>query len=131
MAKIYQPKKHGFTMPTCLYNQTIWAIRSSAQLRTELATIGLPSSPAGALDGMPRGSSVGDPTYRAATRRAEADRIIAAVDEALAEIPEEYRLGVYDNVVKRWQFPRDAARSTYSLHKQRFVYGVAKNLDWA
>lgn len=131
MGKIYQPARHGHILPTCLYNQTIWAIRSADQLRTELATIGLPSSPAGRLDGMPRGTGTGDPTYKAATRRAEADRIISAVDEALEEIPAEYRRGVYENVVKRWQFPRDAARSTYSRHKQMFVYSVARNLDWA
>ena len=45
-------------------------------------------------------------------------------------IPEEYRKGVWRSVMYNEPYPLDASRSTYGLHKSRFVYKVAENLNW-
>lgn len=56
--------------------------------------------------------------------------IVHAIELAREEIPSEYRAGVWSSVMYNEPYPKDAARSTYGLHKSRFVYTVAEYLGW-
>ena len=53
---------------------------------------------------------------------------IDAVDYGLSQIPEVYRKGVWDNIVKHKAYPSYADRSTYGRYKSKFVYCVAEKL---
>lgn len=59
---------------------------------------------------------------------------ISAIDMALLRIPEEYRLGVVNNIEhersRDGYYPADADYRTYQKYKQRFIYYVAENLNY-
>lgn len=92
------------------------------------------------MDGQPKGNMTGDPTGAAVIRRERKRTKIEAVDNALLNIPPEYRA-----VVFKWaQNDRKmtlvecggewAHRNTYSHWKEEFLYWVAYNYgiheDW-
>ena len=71
------------------------------------------------------GSRNGSTTERKAMQIFSDSNIVDAIEKALSEIPEEYRKGVWNSVMYNEPYPIDAARSTYGLHKSRFVHKVA------
>ena len=81
------------------------------------------------LTGMPHGSRVSDPVAAKVRKRENYLRKIEAIDAALAIVPEEYRSGVFDNVIEHKAYPLDADRSTYSRWKSAFIYAVAVKLE--
>lgn len=81
-------------------------------------------------DGLPRGSATGNPTERLGIRRMELSNAIDAVEAALQAIPEEYRKGVYANIVLYQRYPDDANPRTYRRYKAKFVYKVAEKMFW-
>lgn len=81
-------------------------------------------------DGMPKGAGVSDPTAAKAMKIGNAAKIVRIVDEEKECIPEEYRTGVWMNIMYNRSFPDDAHRNTYSYHKHKFVYSVAKRLGY-
>lgn len=123
----YQRKKDKYILPPAVYHQTLWQIRDYYRLKELYDTVAEESP--GPSDGMPRGrGGVSDPTFNKAVKMGEAGRIILAIEGARDMIPEEYRRGVWNSVMFREPFPRDAARGTYGRWKSRFVYGVAVSL---
>lgn len=54
---------------------------------------------------------------------------IKAIDRALEEIPEDYRQGIFENILFHSKFSDLAHENTWKIWKQRFVYYVASNLD--
>lgn len=107
---------------------TLAFIRDHNRKVEEYKSIGETSPPP--PDGMPRGSATGNPTQRDGVRRAELRVAIDAVNDALTTIPEEYRKGVWDNIVEYKRYPDDAGPRTYRTYKQRFIYHVAHNMFW-
>jgi hypothetical protein len=115
-------------LPKSLYKRTLALIRDYYRMETEHDNIGDESPPP--PDGMPRGSGTGNPTERDGIRRAVLKSEIDAIDTAREMIPEEYRDGVWFNIVGDMRYPENADRVTYSRYKQRFIYQVAKNMFW-
>lgn len=86
-------------------------------------------------DGQPKGRTIGDPTFSAVERRQSKSKGVRAIDEALLEIPEEYR-----KVVMRWTktgmplYSIDgsqlASTTTWTKWRERFLEETAKRMEW-
>lgn len=75
-----------------------------------------------------QGGVKGSPTETKAQRRERDRAVVAAIDQALETIPEEYRHGVWQKVMYNNPYPDDAAISTYSRYKSAFIIKTAQNL---
>lgn len=115
--------KLGYELPKEIYMQTLWFIRTYPQMKEEYTDL---IEKAHVMDGQPRGTDVGDPTGQVATKRAELASKIKAVEDALFEIPVEYRMSVLDSIVLRVPYKDYASRKTWATYRRRFVYFVAK-----
>lgn len=125
---IYQRQKNNrYILPTAVWNKTIWQIRDYYRLKEARDDI---IYQRGADDGMPHGSGTGDPTFQKAEKLSRVTDVVKAIEDALKQIPQEYRKGVWDNVQFRSPYPDDAARRTYGRMKARFVFLVARRLDY-
>ena len=51
-----------------------------------------------------------------------------SIEQALQEIPEEYRQGVFDNIMYHTPYPLTAHYKTWQKWKQRLIYKVAYEL---
>ncbi|MBQ8933917.1 MAG: hypothetical protein IJ061_06505 [Lachnospiraceae bacterium] len=75
-----------------------------------------------------KGGATGSPVESKAMKRERDRDVVAAIDRALKEIPEEYRHGVWQKVMYNAPYPDDAALKTYSNHKATFVILAASYL---
>ncbi len=122
----YQRKESRYILPRNLYMATLYQIRDYYRMKQE-AEAALTASPE-PPDGQPRGTAIGNTVESAAIRREKYVLMVKIVDEALEEIPEEYRRGVWRNIMNGEPYPDDASRNTYGNHKSRFIYEVAKKI---
>lgn len=127
MTSHYQPKKSTFLLPHSVYYQTIWAIKGYYYHKEKIENIILATP---VLDGMPRGSGISDPTAAKAMKLKESGQIVRIVEEEKERIQQEYRQGVWQNIMYGERFPDDAHRNTYSYHKHKFIYNVAVRLGY-
>lgn len=129
MSREYQRKKNNrYALPQAVYLQTLWIIRDYQRMRDEYSAIGTVHSPV--VDGMPHGQGgTSDPVMKTASRAAVLSEKLEAIDKGLAEIPPEYRRGVWESIQYRNPYPYDADRTTYGRHKSHFIYAVAQRLD--
>lgn len=124
----YQRQKNNrYVLPTAVWNKTIWQIRDYYRLKEARNDI---IYQRGSDDGTPHGSGTGDPTFQKAEKLSRVTDVVKAIEDALEQIPQEYRKGVWDNVQFRSPYPDDAARRTYGRMKARFVFLVARRLDY-
>ena len=125
----YQRKKNNpYHLPHALYMQTVYAIRDYHRLKDQLNDkYGLRAV---ANDGQPHGTGKSDPTAQQAMELYDsyAAYMCRVIDDALLEIPEEYRRGVWDNIQSYTRFPDDAHRNTYGRWKARFIYIVSQKI---
>lgn len=128
MREYWQMSSKRYGLPTSLYTQVVGVIRDYERLKTEYDRI--LNQSAAPPDGQPRGSNRIDTTSEKGLECAEISRKLKAVEQARYEVQEEYREGVWDNVVYGIRFPIDADRTTYYRHKKVFIKEVAKNLNW-
>lgn len=129
MSRDYQPYKNNiYYLARPLYRMTLAFIRDHDRKVAEYNRLVEESPPP--PDGMPRGYSIGNPTERDGIKRADLRVAIDAVKDALESIPEEYRKGVWENIVDYKRYPDDANPRTYRKYKQRFIYQVAHNMFW-
>ena len=129
MSRDYQATKNNpYLLPRPLYRMTLAFIRDHERKCDEYKS--LEEDSRHPPDGLPRGSASGNPTQRNGIRRAELWVSISAVKDALNIVPEEYRDGVWENVVHYRRYPDDADPSTYRRYKQRFIHQVAHNMLW-
>lgn len=125
---LYQRQKNNkYLLPAAVYNKTIWQIRDYYRLKEARDDIIYQH---GSDDGMPHGSGTGDPTFQKAEKLAKVTDIVKVIEDALEQIPQEYRKGVWDSVQFRSPYPMDADRRTYGRYKSLFVYAVARKLDY-
>ncbi len=125
--KEYQPVKNNpYRLPHNLYMRVLYHIRDYDRLKSERQEL-FYSSPVN--DGMPRANSVGTPTESKAIRLAKLEEDCKAVEQALIQVPLEYRKGVLNNICYGSPYPIDAAYSTYSRWRQRFIFWTAEKLN--
>lgn len=109
-----------------MYMQTIYQIRDYYRLKEEAERILVES--ADPPDGQPKGKDIVSDPERKVMRRERLIRIIDIIDNAKAMLPEEYRQGVWNNVMCHDAFPSDADRRTYGRYKSLFVYTIAREM---
>jgi hypothetical protein len=125
MPRNYQhTKNNNYWMPNALYRQMIYIFRDYERTKSEAEEILLASS--GGYSGIK--SAPGDPTANKALKYGEMIRIIDAVNNALQQLPQEYRLGVFNNITYGSPFPAIAHRNTWSTWRSRALFYTAKNL---
>ncbi len=117
-----------YRLPNEVYKRAIWTIKDYPRRKAEYEAI-LEASPP-PLDGAPRGTVLADSTAKKAIKLSEISRELSAVEKGLEAIPEEYRKGIWENIVNRKAFPDYAHRDTYKRWKQRYVYRVAILLEY-
>lgn len=115
-----------YILPGNMYMQTIYQIRDYYRLKEEAERILVES--ADPPDGQPKGKDIVSDPERKVMRRERLIRIIDIIDNAKAMLPEEYRQGVWNNVMYHDAFPADAARATYGNYKSLFVYAIAREI---
>lgn len=119
-------KNNPYWLPHNVYMQVLYAVRDYDRLRAEyLNIINETPSP----DGVPGNPNPGDSTAQKAVRALSISNEIDHIERALEKIPQEYRMGVFNNVRYRVNFPVNvpAHRNTWSNWRRRFLYFVAKN----
>ena len=126
--RLYQRHRGKYTLPGTVYMKTIYQIRDYYRLKEKIASV---------IEGSPdpgevhvAGGKQSSVTEQKAIKISGDNQIIAAIDNALLTVPDEYREGVWENVMVDRPYPADAARSTYGMYKSRFVYNTADNLGW-
>ena len=129
MAREYQRKKHNpYLLPHNVYMCTLYTVRDYDRLRDVYqAATGLSAS---AVTDVINGGEAPNPTARNGEKRANILDKLHAIEQALLAIPEGYRHGVKQNIMYGVWYPSDAHVRTYKTWKQRFLYHVAKNLDF-
>lgn len=127
--KEYQRKKNNkYILPTPLYNQIIWQIRDYYRLKEQYNSIPTEGKSVSDIDGMPHGKVSGDDgMVNMVEKMQRLSTIIKIIDKERDSIPEEYRQGVWNNIMYRMAYPDDADRTTYARWKSRMIYNVAKN----
>lgn len=121
-------RKNKYKLPHNVYMQTLYFIKDYYRLKEEADRI-LHASPSLSTDVVGKGKgAVSNPTEDKALRIAEINEKLAIIEGALEMIPEEYRKGVFNNVVKKDWFPIDAAVRTYQYQKQKFIYYCAQKI---
>lgn len=129
MPRDYQRKKGKYTLPREVYRQTLWQVRDYHRLKDLYEAVA--EERPGPSDGMPRGKGgTSDPTFQKAAKLEHIGRVLAAIDEALALVPPEYRKGVWNSVLYDTPYPFDAGRATYGRWKSFFVYTIADKLNF-
>lgn len=119
----YVPQKGKYILPTPVYHVVLWQIRDYYRLKETADSILEESAPPS--DGMPHGTPSPDGVLNKAARRLELLKIVEMIDDEMQEIPQEYRRGVWNNILYRTSFPHDADRSTYGRYKSRMIYRLA------
>lgn len=129
----YQPcYKNKYYLPHTLHRRALDIVRDYDRQCEAINDIVYGSS---SNDGMPRGTAVGNPTEQKALKVMQCDQDVEAVDKALKEIPEEYRMPIFDNIRYGYKYPdwvmkKDyACERTWSNYRSKFLYLVAKNLN--
>lgn len=122
----YIPQKQDkYWLPANVYRQAKYAVRDYDRLKAEYNDLLLPS----VTGEGGHGSSPGNPTENSAMRRAQLSDRLTAIDRAVAQIPEEYRRGLLDNVMYGAACPYIAAPRTWATWRRRLLYYVAKYLN--
>ena len=126
MSKDYHPKRNNskYLLPAPVYFKVIWEIRDYYRMK-DMADAILEESPPPS-DGMPHGTPSPDGVYNKASRRMYITMILDIIDDELVSIPKEYRRGVWNNIMYKTSFPKDANRGTYSRYKSRMIYNIAQ-----
>lgn len=129
MADYQRTKNNRYYLPTPIYHQTIWFIRSYYYLCNEADDV-LLESPS-REEGMPPGGNiVPKEVEQKAANREEYLRKIRIIEESLTVVPEEYRKGVWDNIHLKKGYPIYADRHTYGRWKAAYIYAVASKMGF-
>lgn len=121
-------KNNPYYLPRDVYRLTLSFIRSYPQLKDKLDAV-INESPA-PPDGMPRGSSVGDPTEKRAERIEPLTGDIRIIERALELAPLDYQRPILDSIIYYKPYPQWADRTTFSRWKQRVIYDVYVKKFW-
>jgi hypothetical protein len=133
--KIYQPQKNNpYKLPHNLYMQMVYLLRDYDRQIRELEELryNIAHERPEIEEGMPRGCGTSNPTQKKAFKiiamSEELTDRCKAVEQALIEIPSEYRSGVMNNICYGCAYPYDAHYNTYRNWRRRLLYKIAENL---
>lgn len=128
MGADYQRQKNNdFYLPKTLYRRVLSVIRDYERQKEEITNIIFSTSD---RDGtVVSGGFPGKPTEDMAIRLDKYRKDTEAVEQGLITIPEEYRKGVFRNIVYRERFPDTAHYNTWLRWKQRYIWQVGKKLN--
>ena len=128
-----QTKFKNLVMPDAVYYQCIWAVRDLDRMEEELRNIeqdinsGDIKSTSIVSDGI-NSYSVSKPTEFKAVQKAQLEKRVEAIRDALDTVPFAYRQFILDNIVKQKQY-KCFPNKLWRIWKQRFLFNVAKNLE--
>ena len=111
------------SLPREVYYQCIWIVRDTERLR-RLAEMGTAADLSQSLVFFDMGT--GNSVRLEVTKRAE--WVLDCIDNALESVPEAYRQGIIDNIIKRQDFDDIAHPNTWKKWKRVFVYHLAHQL---
>lgn len=124
--RTWNPKKSD--MPDDVLTAAVGLVKGYERKKAE-ATDALTSSVP--LDGMPKGTTPGDPVAHAAIVRENNLADVKAVDAALLSLPEEWRGPIWDVItVGRKYDTIAAARGTITKYRYTFLWSVAYYKGW-
>ena len=127
----YQRKHNNkYILPNAVYNATIWQIRDYNRLKDQLNDLADTSAAIDYSRDKVQTSANTDATLNAALRYSHVHDICTAIETAKENMPEEYRIGVWNNILYYMPYPIDADRSTYGRVKSKFIYEVATSLEY-
>lgn len=127
----YQRQKNNkYQLPNTVYHKTIWAIRDYYRVKEMLDAIADTSVGISYDRDRVQTSGNSDAVFNAALKYSEAKQLVACIEKAREKMPDEYQLGVWNNILFYNAFPCDADRSTYGRIKSKFVYDVAEGLGY-
>jgi len=118
MARIYKPKESEKWIPHNLYMSIIYQIRDYDRQKAELDAF---------RESADRGHN---PTERKGIKIVQMGRTVSAIEHALEDIPEEYRVGVWEHIVKGTPYPDYASNATWRRQKLAFVQFIGENLGY-
>lgn len=126
--KEYNPQKpKEYHLSQSLYLRVLHTVRDYPRMVEKVNEVLYGSS--NNDGGMPKSTNIGKPTEKKAIAIAETQETLNAIDDALKQIPIEYRQHIFDNVVHKTAYPLDYAnKNTWSMWRTRFLYYVAENL---
>lgn len=137
-----QTRFHELVMPDAVYYQSIWAVRDLDRMERRLEALRQAERETGVAENSAASgaSLIREPWFGAryghagkvSEQEKEEERVLAgrvkAIRSALEEVPPMYRPFLLDNIVLKKKgscFPNKLWR----VWKQRFLFGVAKNLE--
>lgn len=128
----YQRRRNNiYVLPSDLWYRTLYLIRGYDRMKEEYEDrieegIGIDT------ENVPSGKTYknGDPTGIKAVKFSKLAGQIRAIEMAKLVVPYEYMDGVWNNIMTHDPYPPDANPRTYGRWKGRYVYEVARNMDW-
>ena len=109
-------------MPHNVYMRVLYIIRDYDRMKAEQNEV-IFATPERYMGAKRNGH--GDPTANKAIKIANMSRETDAIERALAHIPEEYRDGIWRNIIHREIYPYCAHPNTWNEWKRRFCYFTA------
>lgn len=127
LSKEYQPKATREYISHNLWMQAIYMVRDYNRLINERDAV-IDETPI-ASSGKGKGN-ISDPTASKVARIENISVKISAIDKAIKVLPEEYRVGIMNNIRYRTPYPDYAHVTTWSRYKTKFITQVIKNMNW-
>ena len=127
MREYQRLKQTKYILPRAVYHTALWRIRDYYRIKKLAEDLTNLSSPI--LDCMPKSNITSDSVAKAVIKREKFIISIKLIDDSLKEIPQEYRMGVWNNIQFGQAYPLDASRATYGRYKSKFIYKVAEKLN--
>lgn len=110
-----------------LYNKTLWRIRDYNRLK-DVANSLIDASP-DPRQPQSKTNKITDTVSDIVAKREKYIKEIDVIDKCLELIPQEYRKGIWNNIMYNEPYPIYADRSTYGRWKSKFIYDVAQKLE--
>lgn len=127
----YQPSKNNpYWLEHTLYRRTLALIRDYDRMKRNHDDIAEQGKSVSNIDGMPHGGNGDDQVFNKVADMSVYWEDMKAIEDALQIVPEEYRSGVWNSIMLNRRYPRNADPSTYSRHKRRFIWHVARKKGW-
>lgn len=132
----YQPKnKNPYYIDKEIYKSILYIIRSyNSQVNEYNNLIEEKAFPKFNIERKGNNKVIHDITSEIALKLEGKANLISAIDKAIKTFKETesekyYFKGIWNNILYNTPYPLDAAKSTYSYHKARFIWLVGKNLN--